>query len=90
MDTDILQEAYDLVTGPRHQAYGPADESFTTTGRMWAAMLHLERDITPQEVAMMMVLHKIVRESYSPKRDNRVDMVGYTLLMDTIQTGEDT
>jgi hypothetical protein len=48
------------------------------------ALLHLDRDLTPQEVAMFFIVHKLTRESYNAKRDNRVDIVGYTLLLDEI------
>lgn len=84
-DKSIATEALKLVSGDRNKAYGSAKESFTRTGKMWGAILHLDRDVTPQEVAMMFVLHKMSRESNTAKRDNRVDMVGYTLLLDQIE-----
>lgn len=86
-DDSIADEASKLISGDRHKAYGSATDSFTRTGKMWGAILHLDRDITPQEVAMCFILHKLSRESNNPKRDNRVDMVGYTLLLNQIEEG---
>lgn len=76
-----------LISGDRKRAYGSAYESFKRTGRMAGAMLHLDRDLTPQEVAMFFILHKLSRETNTAKRDNRVDIVGYTLLLDQVQEG---
>lgn len=86
----ILDEAAEIIAGARNQAYGSARESFTRTEKMWGAILHLDRDVTPEEVAMCFVLHKMSRESHSPKRDNRVDMVGYIALLDQVneQSGD--
>jgi hypothetical protein len=85
VDKSIVVDAVKLVTGDRHDTYGPAGESFARTGKAMGALLHLDRDLTPQEVAMFFIIHKLSRETYNPKRDNRVDIVGYTLLLDEIQ-----
>ncbi|SRR6266550_1662978 len=83
-DESIVAEAVKLVTGERNQAYGSAFESFSRTGRMAGAMLHLDRDLTPREVAMFFILHKMSRETNTAKRDNRVDMIGFTILLDQV------
>lgn len=84
VDKQVVVEAVKLVSGDRHNDYGPAIESFTRTGKAMGALLHLDRDLTPEEVAMFFIVHKLTRESYKSKRDNRVDIVGYTLLLDEI------
>src|SRR4030095_14325280 len=84
VDKSVVVDAVKLVSGDRHEAYGPAIDSFTRTGKAMGALLHLDRDLTPQEVAMFFIVHKLTRESYNAKRDNRVDIVGYTLLLDEI------
>jgi hypothetical protein len=39
---------------------------------------------TPEDVAMMMVGVKLGREAYKPTRDNKVDIIGYTIALDRI------
>jgi Domain of unknown function (DUF6378) len=85
VDKSVVVEAVKLVTRDRNKDYGSAADSFTRTGKAMGALLHLDRDLTPQEVAMFFIVHKLSRESFNPKRDNRVDIVGYTLLLDEIQ-----
>lgn len=77
----IAEEAQSLVTGDRNKAYGSALTNFTKLGRLWGAILDIE-DIPAQTVAMMLAAHKISRETTRTKRDNRVDIIGYTLLAD--------
>ena len=81
----ILEEAQRHIYGDRHDAYGPAGESFARTGKIVSILLGFERDLTASEVAMIFIVHKLNRESYNPKRDNRVDICGYTALMHDIE-----
>lgn len=46
-------------------------------------------DIAPQIVALIMTAVKLSRQSAQPKRDNLVDLIGYTLCADRIIEGED-
>jgi len=85
----ILVEAQHLIYGDRHKAYGPAGESFARTGKIMGVLLHLDRDLTASEVAMFFIVHKLNRESYNAKRDNRVDICGYTALMDDIEEAKE-
>ena len=73
----ILTEADRLINGPRQEDYGHPFDNFSQIGRMWAAILNVE-EVTPEQVALMMIATKISRETNRPKRDNRVDMAGYT------------
>jgi uncharacterized protein DUF6378 len=84
---NVLIEAADLIYGDRHKSYGPAADSFTRTGIMVGALFNLGRDLTAAEVAMFFICHKLSRESYKPKRDNRVDIAGYAGLLDDVQEG---
>ena len=84
-EESILEEAQRLIYGDRHEAYGPAGESFARTGRIMGILLHLDRDISASEVAMFFIVHKLNRESYKAKRDNRVDIAGYVALLDDIE-----
>lgn len=44
-------------------------------------------DVPPRIVALMMAQLKLSRESHKPKRDNRVDAIGYVLCADRIEEG---
>jgi hypothetical protein len=76
----ILNTAKGLITGDRHQIYGDAGEDFTRTGRMWAAILGLER-VSAEQVALCMAAVKIGRLCQTPDhRDSWVDACGYLAL----------
>lgn len=72
----ILQEAQRLVHGDRGDAYGHPIDDFTRTGRMWAAILDVEK-VTPVQVGLCMAAMKMSRQCNKPKRDNMTDLAGY-------------
>jgi hypothetical protein len=88
---EIHEEAADIVYGDREQTYDDPNKNFRKIARMWSGMLDkkLLRPITPQDVALMFILLKISRESFQPKRDNRVDIIGYTLCLQRIMVREE-
>ena len=71
----ILEEAIDITSGARREAYGHPRESFERIAKMWSA--YMSHEIGPRDVAMMMVLLKTCREANSAKRDSLVDIAGY-------------
>jgi len=77
IDKTIAEEAVNIVTGERQQAYGHPSKNFQDTARLWSVVLGIE--VTPQQVALCMVHLKLAREVFSPKRDNLVDAIGYLL-----------
>jgi hypothetical protein len=88
-DDSVALEADSLVHGDRHADYGHPVEDYTRVGRIWAAILsgHLGipmGDLDPRICALMMVGIKISREAQKSKRDNRVDMAGYSEVMEMI------
>jgi len=92
----ILEEAQELVYGDRNDAYGHPMDDYTRTGIIWGAMLRdWARDcairkkevvfpIPPELACLMMCAVKISREVNKPKRDNRVDLAGYSACVDRI------
>lgn len=74
----ITEEAQRLVLGDRQADYGHPADDFARTGRIWGAILGIP-DVPPELVALCMVGVKMSREVNSPKRDNRVDGIGYWL-----------
>lgn len=76
--TEVLSTAKDLISSDRREAYGPVKESFERIAAYWS--MYLREDVTAHDVAMMMVLFKVARESNSHKTDNLVDIAGYAAL----------
>ena len=80
---NILLEADEVTSGGRQEDYGSPEKSFGSIAGLWNAyLISLSRDgelveIGPADVARMMVLLKIARQSNRPKRDNLVDIAGY-------------
>ena len=83
---DILEEARDLIQGDRATSYGDAKESFTRIAKLWSAYRGVE--ITPKDVASMMILLKVSRSVTSAKRDNWVDVIGYAALGAEMEGGQ--
>jgi len=85
----IAEEAQAAVYGDRGKDYGHPRQNFTDTARLWTALLadRLTGDITPEDVARCMIAVKLARDLHSPKRDNRVDIIGYAITLDRLETG---
>lgn len=76
----VLATAAGLISGDRHKDYGDASDDFTRTGKMWAEVLGVEK-ITPEQVALCMLLVKVSRLSNTPTHaDSWVDICGYAAL----------
>lgn len=82
-EKSILQEAEEIVGGPRREAYGSAKESFERIAAVWSAVL--KHPVTAAQVAQCMIGLKLCREANKPGRDNLVDICGYARLMEMIQ-----
>lgn len=79
---DILDEAKKIIGGERREAYGEANESFNQIANLW--MAYLGKGVTAHDVAMCMILLKLVREKHAHKTDNLVDICGYAALASTL------
>lgn len=76
----VLDEAKALICGDRRTDYGEAMESFTRIAEAWQLIFKVK--ITPQQVALAMVMFKVCREVNTHKHDNLVDICGYAALAD--------
>lgn len=87
----VAQEARNLQYGDREDAYGHPRVTLTRTAAMWSVLLGDKLDegsyITPEDVARMMTAMKLARDTHTPKRDNRVDAIGYLIALDRLETG---
>ncbi len=87
--TSIFQQAERLVNTDRAADYGSPTQMCSHIAAMWNAYLKLdEKPITAEQVAYMMVLFKIARQSYKDKDDNLTDMLGYVGVADKVRKGE--
>lgn len=74
----ILDAAEKCVCNDRQDQYGKPEDSFGAIANLWTAYLDVGREITPVDVAQMMILLKVGRAKGNPAHtDNWVDMAGY-------------
>lgn len=78
----ILAEAEEVVNGPRAVHYGPPTVNFQRIADLWTAWINGrpngDADLTPYDVAYMMILMKLARLQHQPyHRDSVVDIAGY-------------
>jgi hypothetical protein len=74
-EESVLLTAHRIVS-QRNEAYG---EPTDTAERVASAFTSLtKRYIKPSDVALIQILFKIVRSEHGYKRDNNVDLAGYT------------
>lgn len=82
----LADEAYELIGGDRLEEYGDMRRSFENIGKVWSVLLGIE--VSAEKVALMMVGLKLVRENNKHKRDNLVDLIGYTALLGRLEGEE--
>ena len=76
----LLHDTADLISSVKSIEYGDPDLSFRTIAVMWSTYKGVQ--FTVQDVGMMMVLLKVVRNSRGKhKKDNCVDICGYAALV---------
>jgi len=87
----VLAEAVDVINGERQDVYGAPEDSFGLIADYWSVYLserYEDIDLDRRDVAMMMVLFKIARESHQHKRDNIRDAAGYLGIYADMQSNE--
>ena len=83
----ILSKAKSIINGERQGTYGDAEDSFQTIADMWSA--YLKTEILSEDVANMMILMKVARNSSGVyKDDNWIDICGYAALGGEIQAAK--
>lgn len=73
----LLKEADEIVAGDRNESYGHPLDNHSRTAAMWSAYLGVP--ITAEQVCHLNILQKLSRHAHAPKRDNLVDVIGWTL-----------
>jgi hypothetical protein len=83
-ERQILIDAGDTINGERQDQYGNAEDSFEGIAVYWRNHIKMKYGIdvplVNQDAAIMMTLFKLAREAHAPKRDNRLDGIGYLAL----------
>ena len=83
---EILKKARDLITGDRNEPHGDAFQNHAEIAEFWNIFLDKKlqpmASITAEDVALMMVLMKISRNTQGKKNnlDNFIDMCGYAAI----------
>lgn len=72
----ILFDAEMAVNGSRQADYGTPAENHGRTAALWSAYLGVK--VTARDVCMLNILQKVSRERHCAKRDNLVDIAGYS------------
>lgn len=78
--TDSNTNVDDLLT-ERESKWGDPYQTLGRVGRMWGALLGLDRSLTAYEVNLLMIAYKLVRAEVCPDEpDSLVDVHGYATL----------
>lgn len=73
---DVLKTASALVSGDREKTHGPKLQNHMNIAALWSA--YLGREVTPHDVAMLMILLKVARtKAGSFNEDDYIDIAGY-------------
>lgn len=80
----VAYAAQNIVLGARRFDYGHPLDNFLKIAELFNATIghKLTEPLDLRDVSMLMLQVKVAREYNSPKEDNRVDIVGYTLAYD--------
>ncbi|OKZ93634.1 MAG: hypothetical protein BHW15_03840 [Coprococcus sp. CAG:131_42_139] len=85
---DILDKAKTIINGERQGTYGNAEDNFASIAAFWSTYLNTPIDST--DVANMMILMKVARNSSGVyKDDNYIDICGYAVLGGEIAAGKE-
>ena len=86
---DVLNQAEQLINGPRAKDYGDARENFGRVAQVWSALL--DQDIKPEQVALCMTALKMCRLANTlDHADSWIDAAGYIALGAEIATKDKT
>ena len=85
--TTISDKAKEIVYGDREKTYGHPSKNLKVVADLWST--YLSTQLSAQDVCNMMVLLKIARLRNDPEHeDSKVDIIGYTLLMERLKENE--
>lgn len=87
--SSVCMEAHKTITTRGADDYGNAERCMSNIAKQWNLYLFQKYGtpsaINDEDVCYMMVLLKMVRDIHKPKRDNLVDGIGYTALIQELR-----
>ena len=85
---NVLEEALQVVTGPRRQSYGEPLASCQALAQVWTALfadlLKPGCEFEPRHVVLGLLALKLCREAHRHQRDNVVDIAGYAWVLEQV------
>ena len=83
--TSVLEEAQEIIHGPRRDDYGHPLDNHGLTAAFWES--HLGEKVTAEDVCFMNIMQKISRARTTGKitRDTLIAICGYALNLEMIQ-----
>lgn len=82
--TECLETAKNIVNGDRQENYGKPESNFKNISELWTTYFNMAKntedwiDISPTDVANMMILMKMARLMNKPDHeDSWIDIAGY-------------
>lgn len=79
-DKALIEHALEITSGDRRRDYGRPLINHLRIALQWSNYLGIT--ITPEKVVWMMIGLKQAREAHTPKYDNLLDTIGYSLCLD--------
>lgn len=87
----IAAEAQGMVYGDREADYGHPREDWTRAAIIGTGLLQHKLAegayLEAEDIARLQIGVKLARDVHAAKRDNRVDIVGYAIGLDRLETG---
>lgn len=83
INKSILSEAENIVNGDRQNDYSDPIKNFENISKIASVMIG--KEITPSECCKVLMAVKLARQSYKHKRDNLVDLCGYSEILNRIE-----
>ncbi len=82
VDPTLPSDALQTMTGPRMTTHGDPHDTQARIAQMWTG--YLGTDVSPTDVALMMVMVKQARSRAAYDRDHYLDAIAYLLLAESL------
>lgn len=88
---EVFEEAARIIRTDRNKQNGDPEDNFADIALAWTGslrargLLEVNQWLTAADVARLMCLLKMIRDSNAPNRDNRVDNCGYTGCLERVE-----
>jgi hypothetical protein len=77
----LVEQSAEIVH-ERQKNYDSPVKNFTDIATCWSTIVG--KTITPNQVALMMIMMKCLRENFVHQDDNLIDIGGYTICLEQI------